>query len=421
MLHVVLIGLGSSGDVHPLAGLGAEFKARGHRVTLASSGVFRRLASQEGFGYREVMSVAEYEHAVADPNLWEPRRSYWTFFKNVMLPTMRTTYQAVVEAFVPGRTIVLAPGFAIGARIACEKLGIPLATCHLAPLQFRSGYENRHLPGATLPDWLPAWAKRASFWLGDQLSDGIAGPAINRFRAELDLPPVRRIIWHWWNSPQLILGLFPAWFAQPQADWPSQTRLTGFPLYNGSAPAPLSHDLARFLDAGDPPIVFTPGTAMAHAADFFGASVAAVEQLGRRAVLVTSFREQLPRPLPDGILAADYVPFQLLLPRAAALVHHGGVGSAAHAIAAGIPQLVRPTSTDQPDNAYRLCRLGVAECLPPRQYRPRAVAQAIERLTGNGEVKAACERWSREICGPAAIRLACDYAEQLARSARAAA
>lgn len=421
MLHVVLIGLGSAGDVHPFAGLGAEFRARGHRVTLLTSGVFRRLAEEEGFEYREVMSVAEYEAAAADARLWKPRQSYWAFFKDVMLPTMRSTYREVADAFTPGRTVVVAPGYAIGARIACERLGIPLATCHLAPLQFRSGYQNRRLPGATLPDWLPPWAKRASFWLGDCVSDGIAGPLINRFRAELDLPPVRRIIWDWWNSPQLILGMFPRWFAEPQIDWPSQTRLTGFPLYDGKTQPRMTSELSRFLDAGDPPVVFTPGTGMAHAAEFFRTSMAAVARLGRRAVFVTRYEDQLPASLPDYVLAAEYVPFQSLLPRAAALVHHGGIGTSAQAIAAGVPQLVRPMSTDQPDNAYHLGQLGVAECLTPKEYRVKAVAQAIERLTSSADVKAACRRWVGEVCGSKAIREACDYVEQLSRLAVAAA
>jgi rhamnosyltransferase subunit B len=421
MRQVLLVGLGSAGDVHPFAGLGAEFLARECRVTLITSGVYRKFAAEEGFDYRELMTEAQYLTAAADPRLWDPRRSYWAFFQDVMLPTMRATYQAVVDAHVPGKTVVVAPGYAIGARIACEQLGIPLATCHLAPLQFRSGYQNRRLPGATLPDWLPPWAKRLSFWLGDRVSDSIAGPAINGFRAELRLPPVRRIIWHWWNSPQLILGMFPAWFAEPQVDWPSQTRLVGFPLYDGQQQRPAPPGLQRFLAAGDPPLVFTPGTAMAHAAGFFRTSLAACVKLQRRAVFVTRFPEQLPSPLPDTVFAADYVPFADLLPRAAAVVHHGGIGSSAQAIAAGIPQLVRPMSTDQPDNAYRLCRLGVAESLTPQQYRVAAVVAAIERLTSSRSVRAACQRWASQVSGPRAISLACDYVESLLKSAIAAA
>ncbi len=421
MRQVLLVGLGSAGDVHPFAGLGAEFLARGARVTLITSGVFRRLAEDEGFAYREVMTEAEYQAAAADPRLWQPRRSYWAFFQDVMLPAMRNTYHAVADAYSPGKTVVVAPGYALGARIACEKLGIPLATCHLAPLQFRSGYENRRLPGATLPDWLPPWAKRLSFTLGDRVSDGIAGPVINAFRAELKLPPVRRIIWHWWNSPQLILGMFPDWFARPQVDWPSQTRLVGFPLYDGKQQRSLTPALQRFLAAGDPPIVFTPGTAMAHATEFFRTSLAACVKLQRRAVFVTRFPQQLPPSLPDSVFAAEYAPFQELLPRAAAVVHHGGIGSSAQAIAAGIPQLVRPMSTDQPDNAYRLGRLGVAESLTPRQYRIQSVTAAIERLTTSREVQAACRQWAQQVSGPAAICQACDYVESLFESATAAA
>jgi UDP:flavonoid glycosyltransferase YjiC (YdhE family) len=409
--------LGSAGDVHPFAGLGAEFVARGYRATLITSGVFSRLAEDEGFEFREVMSVAEYQAAAADPDLWDPRKSYGALYKRMILPAMRNTYRAVAEVMTPGETIVIAPGYAIGARIACEKFGLPLITCHLAPLQFRSGYQNRHLAGATLPDWLPPWLKRASFWIGDRVSDAIAGPGVNGFRAELGLPPVRRIIWDWWNSPQLILGMFPEWFATPQIDWPRQTRLTGFPLYDGKSEQQLLPELERFLDADAPPIVFTLGTAMAHAAEFFRTSILACQELGRRGVLISRFADQLPESLPDGFIAVDHAPFQSLLPRAAALVHHGGIGSSAQAIAAGIPQLVRPMSADQPDNAYRLCRLGVAVQLMPKKYHVKAVTEAIQHLTTSLDVRASCRRWAREVCGPKAICQACDYVEQMMASA----
>ena len=121
--------------------------------------------------------------------------------------------------------------------------------------------------------------------------------------------------------------------------------------------------------AGEPPIVFTPGSAMYHGQDFFRASVEACKQLNRRGILLTRHAEQIPADLPATIRHFSYAPFSLLLPRAAALVHHGGIGTSAQAMAAGCRQLITPFAHDQFDNADRLRRLGegiwdFASCLP---------------------------------------------------------
>jgi rhamnosyltransferase subunit B len=417
-MQILLVPFGSAGDIHPFAGMGAELRARGHRVTMITSGAFEPLARDEGLDFCDVMSAADYRTVLGHRHLWDPLRSYWTFFKIAIVPTLRPVFHAIAERHVPGETIVVAQGHALGARIACEKLGVPLVTCHLAPYYFRSVYENRQLSGMSLPQWFPPSVKRGSFWVGDRLTDRLVGPMVNGFRAELGLPPVRRIIWHWWNSPELIVGLFPPWFGQPQADWPPQTRLTGFPLYDGKTSREAPAGLIEFLDAGERPIVFTPGTSMAHGEEFFRVSIEAARQLGRRAVLVTRFRDQLPAALPEGVLHVDFVPFEFLLARAAALVHHGGIGSASQALAAGIPQLLRPMASDQPDNAYRLCQLGVAERLMPREYRVRAVVRALDRLLNSHEVKANCQRWAAAIGEGGAIRRTCDLVEGLGHSCR---
>jgi len=411
-VNILLTPLGTAGDVHPFAGLGAAMAARGHRVTLITSGAFRALANQHGFEFCDVFSADEFETALACPNLWHPLRSYQAFFKMAIVPTIRRVYESVVANIVPGETLVVGPAHAIGARIACEKTRTPLATCHLAPFGFRSVYENRRLPGASLPDWFPPWIKRMAFRLGDRVSDRIVGPCVNGLRAELGLLPVRHIVWHWWNSPELIIGLFPPWFAKPQPDWPPQTRMAGFPLYDGKVLPEASPALSRFMDQGDPPVVVTAGTGMLHGAELFRTSIAACQQLRRRAVLVTRYRQQLPAELPPGVLHVEFAPFAWLLSRAAAVVHHAGIGTLSQAIAAGVPQLARPMATDQPDNAYRLCRLGVAASLTPRAYKVPSVVRALEHLTTSPEVKANCRRWAAQVNGPASIAQACDMLEK---------
>jgi UDP:flavonoid glycosyltransferase YjiC (YdhE family) len=134
---------------------------------------------------------------------------------------------------------------------------------------------------------------------------------------------------------------------------------------------------------------------MLHAADFFQAAVDACVRLGRRGLLLARFASQIPRDLPDGVRHFSYIPFSQVLPRSAAIVHHGGIGTTAQGLAAGIPHLVMPLAHDQPDNAHRLERLGVARTLLPAKFRGPAVARALSALLDSPTVLSR----AREIAG----------------------
>ena len=148
-----------------------------------------------------------------------------------------------------------------------------------------------------------------------------------------------RRVFRWWLSPDLVIGLFPGWYAAPQPDWPRQLRLAGFGRFDG-ARAELPEDVRRFCEEGSPPIAFTLGTGMTHAAGFFRTAVAVCDALGTRGLLLTKYPEVIPARLPPGVRHCAFAPFRQLLPLCAAVVHHGGVGTTAAALEAGCPQLV---------------------------------------------------------------------------------
>src|SRR6185295_8567691 len=109
-----------------------------------------------------------------------------------------------------------------------------------------------------------------------------------------------------------------------------------------------------------------------------------------RGVLLTGFGDQLPQPLPAGLVHASYASFSRLLPKAAAIVHHGGIGTIAQALRAGVPQLVTPMNFDQPDNARRVERLGVADRLRMRDYQPAVAARKLSALIASPQIAAQC-------------------------------
>ncbi|HEX5272995.1 MAG TPA: nucleotide disphospho-sugar-binding domain-containing protein [Gemmataceae bacterium] len=412
-MKCLLVPIGSAGDVHPFVGLGLALRRRGHDVTVVTSGYFETLIRRVGLDFHSVSPADEFRVALDNPDVWHPRRSL-----KVMIEWMATlvprVYEAVVGLYEPGRTVVAAGPIALGARVAQEKVGLPMATLHLAPAMFRSTIRPPILPGLFMPAWLPRWVKAMMFRLGDRLViDRHLGGPLNGFRAGLGLPPVRGFFDRWWHSPLRILGLFPEWFGPPQPDWPPQTRLTGFPLYDERGAAELPEELTRFLDGGEPPVVFTPGSAMTQGRDFFAAAVEACRVLGRRGLLLTRFPEQVPAPLPEGVRHFAYAPFSEVLPRAAALVHHGGIGTSAQALAAGAPQLVMPMAHDQPDNAARLRRLGVAVSLPRARFRGPTVAQALDELLGSKGVAENCRAVAARLKDSRAVEQTCDEIEAL--------
>ena len=273
---------------------------------------------------------------------------------------------------------------------------MPLATIQLQPAVFRSLYDTPHLPVAPPPQWQPRFCRRFVYWLADQLVDRTVAVPLNSFRAQFRLPPVRRVLRDWWLSPQLVLGLFPAWFARPQPDWPTQTLLTGFPLYDGAQATSLPAAVTDFLRAGSPPIVFTPGSAMRHGQSFFRTAVEVCQLLQRRGILLTRYREQLPASLPETVRCFGFVPMGQLLPHCAAMVHHGGIGTTAQGLAAGTPQLIMPMAFDQPDNAMRAVRLGSG----PRDRTVR-VSTAHRRATAGGTARES--RRDSELPAPRAV------------------
>lgn len=406
-MKILLNTLGSHGDALPFIAIAQELQRRGHEPHLFANGSFAALATAAGVPFVETSSAEEQAAALRDPAAIHMRKGAALLADAVML-SLRHTVQLMEQAHEPGRTLVVGSSVAWAARVFAERHRVPVATLHLAPALFRSEYlapsvgPLGHLEGA------PRFIKRYLWSVVDRrFLDPLFAVPFNRIRAELGLPPVARVFHDWLHQADLTLGLFPEWFAARQPDWPQGLQLTGFPLQPASSTLPA--ELDAFLSQGDAPVAFTAGTANAASHAFFAASAEACRLSGRRGLLITHGPEQMPPSLPPGVMHVGYVPFDALLPRVSAFVHHGGVGSTAQALRAGVPQLVKPMGADQFDNARRTMRLGVARQLLPRRYRAEAVARTLDVLTQDASMRTRCrevaQRMAQEPCGVAA---ACD-------------
>jgi rhamnosyltransferase subunit B len=418
-LNVLLVTVGSAGDVHPFIALGLALRARGHRATILTNPFFQPLVDRQGLGFVPLGTTEDFESALHDPDLWHPRKGFKVVAQRMMVPAIAEIYRAI-ERHADAGTVVAASGISFGARVAQDKLGIATATVHLQPAIIRSLVDQGMLGYLRISASQPMWLKRAFFRLVDwaAIDHHLKGP-LNEFRATLGLSAVDRVLHRWIHSPQCVIGFFPEWFAARQSDWPPHTHLVGFPLWDGGGgggPVSAPPAAREFLDSGDPPIIFTPGSAAATMQRFFSTSVEAARRLGARAMLVTNYAGQLPRALPKNVQAFGYVPFSEVLPRAALLVYHGGIGTLAQTIKAGIPHLVVPCAHDQFDNGWRIEQLGLGRSIPQTRYRASSAVDAMRAILADPPMQGRARDYAAKVDSASALTRACELIEDLGSS-----
>lgn len=432
-LNILVTAFGSVGDVLPFIGIGGELRRRGHEVTLIANPFFEPRALEAGLFFRPVGALDHFQALMGDAGLFDwktavsPERAMAHF-----VHVVEETYDTTIRLHQAGRTVLLGGPGLLGAQIAREERRIPLAFGFLAPSRLPSRYDPPH------PPWpLPGWARPLSrskaglkaFYLLRHVAAGIsrrrgsaASPPpppnplldeVNRVRARVPLPSVRGFEWRY--PPERSICLWPDWFADRQKDWPAHTVFAGFPFYpssrveaGGGPPRP-----PNGLDAKRP-VVFTTGSIASRQPAFYAAAVEACRILKRPAVLVTPHAEQVPRPLPPEVDHLRYAPFEELFSRAALVVHHGGIGTIALALAAGVPQIVRPMMGEQFDLGCRMQRLGVGRMITGEAVAPARLARAIDSLLKSDRVSRGCRRWQSRIDRSEGLTKAADSIESLA-------
>lgn len=397
--RIVLATGGSLGDIHPVIAVGRALQDLGFKAEIATACDYRAKIELEGLTFHEVgPSLARLE---ADTGLNlagltdRIARSDRFLFEEVMLAyAAESTHQMIAAA--EGAVGVLGLSFAPAARIAAERLCLPFITASLQPTTVFSAYDPPTLPKAP---WLrPArsgpglWLNRATLAAG-RLTTAAWTRRLNEIRSGLGVGPCRGdLFFDGLKHADLALGLYSPLLSPRQSDAPANYHVVGYAPYDSEAggPAALPDALMRFLDAGAPPVVFTLGSAAVNIpGDFYHHGLNAARAAGRRAVLLVGANGDTTIADGEDVIAIPYAPFSLLFPRAAAIVHQGGVGTVQQALRAGVPQIVVPHLGDQYDNAARIVRMGCGRSIKLKDYAA-AIGITLPALLADQGIGAQC-------------------------------
>ncbi|MFO0934921.1 MAG: glycosyltransferase [Gemmataceae bacterium] len=422
MPHFLLLPVGSHGDVHPFVALGQGLRQRGHRVTMITSEPFRGLAERNGFEFVSTITTEEYDSFMVNPDLWKPNTGLRVIFDHEkMRKYLPIVYEMIRSRYVPGDTVAVAGTLSYATRIAQESLGIPLATVHLQPMSCCSVDDPPVASNGRDFTWMPRPVVRLAYWVAERwITDPLAAPPINDFRRSLSppLPPVKRILMKWSPSPQRVLALFPEWFG-PIPDGGPAFRHAGFLPYDDANGRPTPGHVQQFIEAGPAPVIFSFGSAMRMGRPYFEAAIDACRRLNIRGILLGKSGDQIPADRPANVFHADYAPFSEVFPQAACVVHHGGIGTSAQGMKAGVPQLIMPMAFDQADNAARMKRLGIAETLFPKRFTGPNLARALKSILARESMRQRAREIRTRFAGPDTVTKACQFVEELVGMDRA--
>ncbi|MEO8041882.1 MAG: nucleotide disphospho-sugar-binding domain-containing protein [Acidobacteriota bacterium] len=416
MSKIVLATFGSLGDLHPMIALGLELKHRGHQVTFATMDFYREKIEMLGFEYVRMAPHVNPDDITEMPELVDAAKGTEKILREIIIANVRPMYDDLLAA-VEGADVLITGEIIYAAKSVVEKTGIKWVTTTLAPISLFSTYdppvpptaiwfENLRFLGSTFHGLLFRLIRTSMrSWLDEYRT----------FRRSIGLDPDDDPIFRDKFSRDLHLIMFSRMLGAPQPDWPADAVQTGFCFYDGQADSGKMPDgLIKYLDAGEPPIVFTLGSAaVMDPRDFFVESLKAAKMLGRRAVLLYGVFGEHPPGLTDDIVGFDYAPYSLLFPRAACVVHQAGVGTTGQVLRAGVPHLIVPFAHDQPDNAARCRRLGVAEIISRDAYTAESAAKMLKQVLSDDSYRKRASEAASIVNSEGGTAAACDAIEAI--------
>ncbi len=394
MSNILLITKGTAGDLFPFLRMGKDLKQRGNTVTVLSHWFLEEEAKRAGLNYVALDTPEDfpsYEEQIAnkarnkDANFSGGAALFGNYSEmSAARGSAEKTNAPMMSAFGVSVPRAIAESKIIGQL--CLAANSVIVSSYTAFIPAQTASEKTGTPLISLfpsPDLMPIWIMDLPFF--EELYKYV-GADINRVRAEVGLAPVSD--WRaWLVSADRHVGAWPEWLIALDPNSSLKVEPTGFfwddRVLSGEIPA----DVQEMLDGSKPAVLVCHGTSMPSKLEFMQMSAEACRLLGLRGILVTKYRELVPDELPEEVKWVSYLPFGKVMPKVAAVIHHGGFNTAAQALAAGVPQLVAALGHDRSQSAARVEALGVGESLLPTQWNPKAVARSLRRLIDSPAIK----------------------------------
>jgi len=421
MARIVLTCWGSHGDVDPFLGLGLALGRRGHGVTIATPEYYRTLIEDAGLAFHPLRPEIDPTDTSLIHRIMDRRHGSEFLLREILFPHIDAMFEDVTAA-ASGADLLVSHPVTFATPIVAQRLGLPWASAVLAPMSMFSTYDFPAVPPAP---WVKS-LERLGRWPG-KLLVGVARRAtrewaapLYEFRKRLGLGEGGNPLLEGQHSPHLVLALYSRLLGDRQPDWPPHAVITGHVFHDAPHGTSLSPRLDAFLDDGPPPVVFTLGSSVVLIArDFWLQSVDAARRVGARAVLLAGSERSVELDAAFGgdqnrreVIAVDRAPHSLIFPRASVVVQQCGIGTMGQGLRSGRPMLAVPYSHDQPDNALRAKRLGVARVVYPPRYRAARVARELDTLLSDPRYASSAASVAAGIRNEGGAEAACDAIEQ---------
>jgi sterol 3beta-glucosyltransferase len=363
-MRVTINSFGSRGDVQPYIALGKGLKAAGHDVRITTHRIFADLVCQHGLDFSPMEGDPKevlLEQAIVNLGNNPFRINRW-IVENFR-PVMDRVFHATLEG-AQGADVLLNSALSFAGWHVAEKLNLPAIAAYLQPATPTRAFHGMSSP--LPPAWLPfrGLYNLLSTKFANQFFFTMVRPLTNVCRSEiLGLPPLSAAYYWGLDSASaqvpILYGYSPSVIPKP-VDWGDYQQVTGYWFLDDARSYNPPPELTAFLESGPPPVYVGFGSMVDHEREEMTRLI--VDALGRtrqRAILLGGWSDLGSMGLPDSILRVDYVPHDWLFPRLSAVVHHGGAGTTAAGLRAGVPAVIVPFTADQPFWAWRVHELGV--------------------------------------------------------------
>ncbi len=396
---ILILTWGSMGDVLPLIALAKQLQKDGQRVIFGAPGFFAPVVKAHGIDFRRIGSPVTETHynqvmdtIRSEPN---PRKQMQILLQQVLLSDLEQQYTDSLAA-ARESDVVLSHWMQIAGSMAAEALGKPLATVTFNPVGISCISEQPFSNRA--PD-------RRHDNIGRTLSDFLWGRAVHEFRERVGLKPVASVTESQY-SEHLNLVAVSRYLLPDRRDWPPNHQAVGFCYLEDDSNWMPDDKLRRFLESGEKPIVVSFGSmAGTDAAETTRVLAGALAQIGQRAIVQAGWAGLGETSLPDNILAIGYAPHHWLFSKASCVVHHGGAGTTAAALRAGVPSVVVWHMLDQPYWGNSLAQLGLGpKPLSRFNMTVEALAAGLRSVLGSESFTLACRAMADKIASEGGVR-----------------